>query len=149
MRLTVLALSSLVLSVTLIAGLITFYTIRNAGSAVHSVKAIYAAEAGLQLELYRWYKDHNRCHVPLVSSGPVTAAPWPPPTPPGYPVTNLCYGASTPLSPLSNGATFTTEIFYNTVQIGTGPSATFQNTIDHIKSVGQSQNSARALQANF
>lgn len=140
MLLTVLVLSATLLSVTFVAGLLTFYQLRQAGSVVNSVKAIYAAEAGLELELYRWYGDRNNCHGLPLPPPPQGATQWNP-DPALYPVSPLCY--PTPTS--QNNTQFETTITYRILNQG-GASVT---TIQSIKSTGQSGNTARAFQVSL
>lgn len=57
MILTVLALGGAVLGATTIAGLLMLYQIRETTDLANSAKAIYAADAGIEWSLYKWFKD--------------------------------------------------------------------------------------------
>ena len=59
MLLTVLALSGTILGATTIAGLLMLYQIRQSTDASNSTKAIYAADAGIEWELYRFFQEPN------------------------------------------------------------------------------------------
>jgi len=54
--LAVVVLSSAILGVTALAGLLTLHQIRNTGSAINSTKAIFAADAGIECFLYKTQK---------------------------------------------------------------------------------------------
>ena len=141
MLLTVLVLSACFLSFPFVAGLLTFYQLRQAGSVVNSVKAIYAAETGLELELYRWYKERDICHGLPLPSPPSGALQWNP-DPTLYPVSPLCYPSPT----LQNSAGYETTITYRLFNQGGSASVT---TLQSIKSTGQAGNAARAFQVNL
>ena len=55
--LTVLILSGTVLAVTTIAGILMVYQIRQTGNVTDSAKAIFAADTGLEWELYKKFKN--------------------------------------------------------------------------------------------
>ena len=55
MILTVLALGGTLLGATTIAGMLMLYQIRQAGDMANSAKAIYAADAGIDLALYQFF----------------------------------------------------------------------------------------------
>ena len=57
MLLAVVILSSAILGVTSLAGILTLYQVRSAGGAINSTKAIFAADAGIECALYRFSKD--------------------------------------------------------------------------------------------
>lgn len=57
MLLTVVLLSGTVLGTTAIAGLLMTYELRQATLATDSAKAIFAADTGLEWQLYRAFKD--------------------------------------------------------------------------------------------
>lgn len=59
MLLTVLALSGTILGATTIAGLLMLYQIRQSTDASNSTKAIYAADAGIEWELYRFFQESD------------------------------------------------------------------------------------------
>ena len=62
MLLTVLALSGTILGATTIAGLLIVYQIRQSSDIVNSTKAIFAADAGLEWRLYKFFKfDSQAC----------------------------------------------------------------------------------------
>jgi len=69
MILTTLILSGTILAAVTIAGLLMLYQIRQAGNAMQSGRAIFAADAGLNYELYRFY-THD-CVYPAPSLNPV------------------------------------------------------------------------------
>jgi len=52
MLITVLALSGMLIGATTIAGLLMTYQIRNSGDITNSIKAIMAADAGIECGLY-------------------------------------------------------------------------------------------------
>ena len=57
MLMTVLVLSGTILVATTIAGLLMLYQIRQSVNVSQSAQAIFAADAGLEWELYRHYRD--------------------------------------------------------------------------------------------
>ena len=57
MLLTVVLLSGTVLGTTAVAGLLMLYQIRQATLATDSMRAIFAADAGLEWEFYKGTKD--------------------------------------------------------------------------------------------
>lgn len=57
MLLTVLVLSGTILGTTTIAGLLTLYQIRQSTDIINSGKAIFAADAGLECEFYRFTQN--------------------------------------------------------------------------------------------
>jgi len=59
MLLTVLVLSGTVLAVTTVAGILMVYQIRQTTNIVNSAKAIFAADTGLEWELYRLNKNSS------------------------------------------------------------------------------------------
>lgn len=59
MLIVVLALSATILGATTIAGLLTLYQIRQATDVTNSMKAIYAADAGIEWRLYKLFKTDN------------------------------------------------------------------------------------------
>ncbi len=135
MLFTVLILSGTLLAVTVIAGILTVYQIRASSDSVRSTQALYAADAGIEQELYRWFKDNANCHQPLPSN-PATIGI--------YPTNPSCFRISLPLG---NGATFTTSVSYQAgVAIPGNPPIT---TIQTMRSTGQSVNSVRAFRADF
>ena len=68
MLVTVMALSGMILGATTIAGLLMIYQLRQSTDLVNSTKAIYAADAGIEYELYRIYQDSNYV-APILSNG--------------------------------------------------------------------------------
>ncbi len=128
---SVLILSGALLSVTVIAGLLTLYQLRQAGDVARSAQAIYAADAGLEMEFYRWFKDFDNCHAPSADLFVV---------PGSYPTTPACF---TIANPLINGAQFVTLIEYRP---GSG---SLPVTLGVIRSTGQSARSFRAFRADF
>ncbi len=69
MLLTVLALSATIIGATTIAGLLTLYQIRQSSDIANSTKAIYAADAGLEWQLYRFYKNDLVYAKPAFANG--------------------------------------------------------------------------------
>lgn len=62
MLITVLALSGALLGATTISGLLMLYQIRQTADVVNSTKAIFAADAGLEWRLYKFFKtDSQTC----------------------------------------------------------------------------------------
>jgi len=59
MLVTILALSGTILGATTIAGLLMLYQIRQSADAGNSAKAIYAADAGLERQLYELFKNET------------------------------------------------------------------------------------------
>ena len=57
MLLTILALGGTMLGATTIAGLLMIYQIRQATDLANSGKALFAADSGLEIELYRFFQD--------------------------------------------------------------------------------------------
>lgn len=57
MLLTVLIMFGIILSATTIGGYLMLNQLRQAGNAANSVKAIMAADTGIECELYRMFKD--------------------------------------------------------------------------------------------
>jgi len=57
MLLTVLVIGGLLLGASSIAGLLMVYQLRQASDITNSTKAIFAADSGLEWELYRMFKD--------------------------------------------------------------------------------------------
>ena len=72
MLITVMVLSSVILGASAIAGLLTLYQIRQSVDVVNSTKAIYAADAGLEWELYRFFKDVNVAQPVFANGADVT-----------------------------------------------------------------------------
>ncbi len=58
MLITVLALSGMLIGATTIAGLLMTYQIRNSGDITNSIKAIMAADAGIECGLYELSRDN-------------------------------------------------------------------------------------------
>ncbi len=57
MLLTVVILGGIMLGATTIAGLLMLYQIRQSTDIANSTKAIFAADAGIELSLYQWFKS--------------------------------------------------------------------------------------------
>ncbi len=70
MLLTVVLLSGTVLGATTIAGLLMLQQIRQATLATDSMRAIFAADAGLEWEFYKATKDQNY-KKPVLGNGAV------------------------------------------------------------------------------
>lgn len=71
MILTVIMLGGLILTATAIAGLLTIYQIRQSNDAVNSTRAFFAADAALEWQLFKSYK--NPSATPLTFSNGMTA----------------------------------------------------------------------------
>lgn len=56
MLMTVLIISGTILGATTIAGLLTLYQLRQSANVSDSAKAIYAADTGIEYELFRIFK---------------------------------------------------------------------------------------------
>ncbi len=56
MLMTVLIISGTILGATTIAGLLTLYQLRQSASVSDSTRAIYAADTGIEYELFRIFK---------------------------------------------------------------------------------------------
>ncbi len=62
MLITVLVLSGTLLGATAIAGLLMLYQIRQTSDVINSTKAIFAADAGMEWRLYKFFKaDGQTC----------------------------------------------------------------------------------------
>lgn len=57
MLLTVLVIGGLLLGASSIAGLLMVYQIRQSSDVINSTKAIFAADTGIEWELYRMFKN--------------------------------------------------------------------------------------------
>ena len=68
MLLTVLLLGGAILGATTIAGYLMLQKIRIAADITNSTKAIFAADTGIEWELYRKFKDTNH-EKPNLSNG--------------------------------------------------------------------------------
>lgn len=68
MLVTVMALSGMILGATTIAGLLMIYQLRQSTDLINSTRAIYAADAGIEYELYRIYKNSGYV-APVLSNG--------------------------------------------------------------------------------
>ena len=60
MLITSLVLASTLLASTTIAGLLMLYQLRQGSDVANSTKAIFAADAGLEWRLHRFFKVDNR-----------------------------------------------------------------------------------------
>ena len=70
MLVTVLTLSGTILGATTIAGLLMLYQLRQGSDIANSTKAIYAADAGLEWRLYRFFKkDNSSCNPACDGAG--------------------------------------------------------------------------------
>lgn len=69
MLITVLAISGTILGATAIAGLLMLYQIRQSTDTVSSAKAIFAADAGLEWRLYRFFKVDGKTCNPSCDGG--------------------------------------------------------------------------------
>lgn len=70
MLITVLFLSGSILGATTIAGLLTLYQLRQSANASDSAKALFAADSGLEWELYKHYRDESYPE-PVMENGAV------------------------------------------------------------------------------
>lgn len=62
MLITVLVLSGTLLTATTIAGLLMLYQIRQTTDVINSTKAVFAADAGMEWRLYKFFKaDEQVC----------------------------------------------------------------------------------------
>lgn len=69
MILAVLALGGALLGATTIAGFLMLYQIRATTDVENSAKAIFAADSGVEWELFNYYcADSGRCTIPPVPS---------------------------------------------------------------------------------
>ena len=68
MLLTVVLLSGVVLGATAVAGIIMLQEIRQATNATDSMKAIFAADTGIEWELYKRFVD-KRYALPTMTNG--------------------------------------------------------------------------------
>ena len=68
MLLTVMLLSGTVLGATSIAGLLTIYQLRQSSNAADSMRALYAADTGIEWEFYKNNKDKDY-PKPTMSNG--------------------------------------------------------------------------------
>ncbi len=68
MLLTVVLLSGVILGVSAISGVLTLNQIRQATNSTDSMKAIFAADTGVEWELYRRFKD-NDLPKPVLTNG--------------------------------------------------------------------------------
>ncbi len=68
MLLTAVLISGIVLSATSLAGLLTVYQLRQVTDVTNSTKAIFAADSGIEWELYKNFKD-SKASAPACSGG--------------------------------------------------------------------------------
>ncbi len=69
MLLTVILLSGTVLGATTIAGILTLYQTRQSTNVSDSAKAIFAADTGLEWELYKRFKEDELYPKPVMLNG--------------------------------------------------------------------------------
>lgn len=69
MIITVLALAGTLIGATTIAGLLTFYQIRQSTDIVSSAKAIFAADSGFEWGLYNYFKNPGDRKCPETEGG--------------------------------------------------------------------------------
>ena len=72
MLITILTLSGILLGATTIAGLLMTYQIRQATDITNSTKAIMAADAGIELELYKVSKMRGDYQINFSNGAAVT-----------------------------------------------------------------------------
>ena len=68
MLLTVVLLSGVVLGATAVAGILMLQEIRQAGNATDSAKAIFAADTGIEWELYKRFVN-KKYSMPTMTNG--------------------------------------------------------------------------------
>ena len=68
MLLTAVLISGIVLSATSLAGLLTIYQLRQVTDVTNSTKAIFAADSGIEWELYKNFKN-DKAPAPACSGG--------------------------------------------------------------------------------
>jgi len=132
MVLTVLAIGGAILGASIIAGLLTVYQIRQTTDFANSGKAIYAADAGLEFELYNWYcgldNTKNPCPKPHI----------------GAPAGTLNNGAKVVVQKLCYNLDGTT--WSGNCATATSTTAASSTTF---KAIGTSGNSSRAFGLSF
>lgn len=69
MLLTVLVLGGSILGASTIAGYLMLLKIRTSSDITNSTKAIYAADSGIEWELYKYFKDKPDYAQPALSNG--------------------------------------------------------------------------------
>ncbi|MEK7520538.1 MAG: hypothetical protein AAB560_00465 [Patescibacteria group bacterium] len=67
MLLSVMVLSGAILSISAIAGLLTLYQIRQANDIGNSTKSIFAADSGIEFELYKFFKNPTYIAQPMTN----------------------------------------------------------------------------------
>jgi len=72
MLLTVVIIGGLILSASSIAGLMMVYQIRQTNDVINAAKAIFAADSGIEWELYRMFKDPNYPKPPMTNQADFT-----------------------------------------------------------------------------
>jgi len=118
MLLTVLILGGSILSASTIAGYLMLLKIRTASDIANSTKAIFAADTGIEWELYKLFKNPNDTGIEWDEWGLYE-----------WGLYELFKNPNYPKPSLSNGANFTSS-----------------NDGTVIKSIGQSLNSFRAFE---
>lgn len=174
MLITVLLMSGMLLGATVISGLLTVHQIRESGGIVNSAKAIYAADAGVELVKYRLAKDRPDCYEVPDGQPPPDPNPtmhaafyanpgqypanspylW---SPAPYPATDDCYGYNPDpllLSPdgdgwyhFEDGTRYKILIFYRSHFAGNPNDPVTE--YDHAKITGKFRNSARAFRVTL
>lgn len=74
MLLTVIAISGTLLGATTIAGLLLVYQIRQATDLASSAKAIYAADAGIEWSMYKYFVNTSTAPVTFSNKASVSVA---------------------------------------------------------------------------
>lgn len=69
MLLTVLAIGGTILGATTVAGLLMLYQVRQTTDFALSAKAVFAADAGIEWGLYRFFKFDSLHPEPVFSNG--------------------------------------------------------------------------------
>ncbi len=171
MLVTALLMSGMLLGATVVAGLLTVNQLRQATDVTNSARAIFAADAGAELQRYRWNKDRADCYgitdpsyshpLPNSSAHPefyASSAPtqytlfnpyeWATGFP--APLPQSCYGSDFPTDSagfyLLDGARYKiTKLTYASYYIETSPGNFVPTTALVAKILGKSLNSARAF----
>ncbi len=74
MLLTTLVLSGTLLAATTLSGLLMVYQIRQSSNASQSAKAVFAADAGIEYELFRFYTGACSEQAPTFSNNSETSS---------------------------------------------------------------------------
>lgn len=69
MLLTTVVIGGLLLTASAIAGLLMLYQLRQTTDVTNSTKAIFAADTGIEYELYRMFKENPNYLKPAMTNG--------------------------------------------------------------------------------